>query len=74
MTTRDVGAERDAAIAGLVALARQTQDLAEILRAHPDLTVQASTEEVRAFQAFFRQLNITSRALIAWERGLRRRT
>jgi len=72
MSTRDVGAERDAAIGALEELGRQAQLFADFLRAHPDVTAQASAEDVRAATAFFKQLRTTSRALVAWQRGLGR--
>jgi lactam utilization protein B len=67
MTTRDVGAERDAAIAALEAFAREAQVLADFLRTHPDVN-PASAQDVRVAETFFHQLQTTSRALIAWQR------
>jgi len=72
MTTRDAGAERDAAIVALDELARQAHVFADFLRAHPDVTIQASAEDVRAAGAFFLQLRTTRDALDAWQRGFGR--
>ena len=72
MTTHDISVARDAAIAALEELGRQAQTFATFLRAHPDVTAQASAEDVRAAEAFFTQLGTTRRALEAWVRGFGR--
>ena len=72
MTTRDLGAERDAAIGALEDLGRQAQVFATFLRAHPDVTAEASAEDVRAAETFFLQLRRTRHALDAWQRGFGR--
>src|SRR5205807_560805 len=76
MTTYDADAEKDAAITALEELARQATAFATFLRTHPDVTAEASADDVKVATGFFthfpNQVRETSRRLKAWQHGLRR--